>query len=253
MTLRSTIQPGQTIGKLTVLNLVERKPGYKNYWKCICECGQEVIREGRSLLRGFTKSCGCLRSGPRNPEKHIGKKFYMLLVQDFYSIKENNQIKYYYKCVCDCGMIVDIPQKSISSQKSCGCYRYKWNSKSYKGISGTYWASVTKGAEYRNLDFNITKEDVWQLYLKQDQKCALSGQLIYFADRTKLTEQTVSIDRIDSSRGYDLDNIQLVHKEINILKRNFSDERLIELSGLITDYQRSKKNGSSGFSSSDFN
>lgn len=31
------------------------------YWKCMCECGKEVIREGNSLRRGATKSCGCYK------------------------------------------------------------------------------------------------------------------------------------------------------------------------------------------------
>ncbi len=31
------------------------------YWKCMCECGKEVIRDGKSLRTGATKSCGCYK------------------------------------------------------------------------------------------------------------------------------------------------------------------------------------------------
>ena len=56
-------------GKLLVLGLdhkkeVINKNGKKKtyyYWKCACECGNEVIRSGESLRRGATKSCGCYK------------------------------------------------------------------------------------------------------------------------------------------------------------------------------------------------
>lgn len=32
-----------------------------SYWKCICQCGNEVIVKGAMLKYGHTKSCGCLR------------------------------------------------------------------------------------------------------------------------------------------------------------------------------------------------
>lgn len=31
-------------------------------WKCICDCGNERVVAAGALLRGDTKSCGCLRS-----------------------------------------------------------------------------------------------------------------------------------------------------------------------------------------------
>lgn len=57
---------------------------------------------------------------------------------------------------------------------------------------------------------NITIEQVYEMYLKQNKKCALSGLNIGFLDSGK-SGSTCSIDRIDSSKEYVLDNIQLVH------------------------------------------
>ena len=31
-------------------------------WKCLCDCGNETTANGYNLKRGYTKSCGCLRS-----------------------------------------------------------------------------------------------------------------------------------------------------------------------------------------------
>lgn len=47
---------GKRYGHLTALNRVE---GQK--WLCKCDCGNEVVVDGRNLTTGHTKSCGCLK------------------------------------------------------------------------------------------------------------------------------------------------------------------------------------------------
>lgn len=62
------LQKGQKFGKLTVIELVEKKlyinPNgkklLKKYYKCQCECGNETIVYQGKLTSGQTKSCGCL-------------------------------------------------------------------------------------------------------------------------------------------------------------------------------------------------
>ena len=36
------------------------------YWKCICDCGNEVIVDTRNLTSGHTRSCGCKRYESKN-------------------------------------------------------------------------------------------------------------------------------------------------------------------------------------------
>lgn len=50
---------GMKFGRLTVLEYDSTVNG-KAYWKCICDCGKCKITLGTSLVRGDTKSCGCL-------------------------------------------------------------------------------------------------------------------------------------------------------------------------------------------------
>lgn len=45
--------------RLLVLDIYTKKNN-KTYWRCKCDCGQEVIVEGYQLTSGRTKSCGCL-------------------------------------------------------------------------------------------------------------------------------------------------------------------------------------------------
>lgn len=51
---------GQKFGRLTVLERAENAKDGHARWKCRCDCGREVVVFGNSLIRGVTKSCGCL-------------------------------------------------------------------------------------------------------------------------------------------------------------------------------------------------
>lgn len=54
---------GQRFGKLTVIEKMPPKPKQRNaLWRCRCDCGNERVVNRGSLIRGFCKSCGCLRS-----------------------------------------------------------------------------------------------------------------------------------------------------------------------------------------------
>ena len=86
----------------------------------------------------------------------------------------------------------------------------------------------------------ITIEDVYNLWIKQDKKCCLSGVIIGFNDDGK--GHTCSIDRIDSKKEYTLDNIQLVHKDINYMKNRFSQEYFIKMCKLVTNNRWNLKN-----------
>lgn len=60
---------GQRFGKLTVLEISHRGKDRKYFWKCRCDCGNEIVVAGSNLKTGNTKSCGCL-----NTEKRIERK-----------------------------------------------------------------------------------------------------------------------------------------------------------------------------------
>lgn len=51
---------GQRFGRLMVEGIAYRENG-RVYWKCHCDCGNEWIVNHDALIRGYSKSCGCLR------------------------------------------------------------------------------------------------------------------------------------------------------------------------------------------------
>jgi len=114
-----------------------------------------------------------------------------------------------------------------------------WSWSGYEEISKTYWENVKTGARNRRISFNLKIESVWELYLKQNKKCSLSGLDIGF-EASK--SNSASLDRIDSKKGYEIDNVQWVHKYINQMKWDMSQEHFIEMCKTITNYQKKKKN-----------
>lgn len=52
---------GCKYGRLTVIKRGVKKSPHA-YWVCRCECGKTVLVRASNLLRGVTKSCGCIRN-----------------------------------------------------------------------------------------------------------------------------------------------------------------------------------------------
>lgn len=54
---------GKRFGKLLVVEkakpILLKSGKHATAWKCLCDCGQEVIVKTNSLIEGHTKSCGC--------------------------------------------------------------------------------------------------------------------------------------------------------------------------------------------------
>lgn len=48
---------GEKYGRLTVVGFVHKRK--KWYWKCRCDCGNEVVAQGCIVRSGHTTSCGC--------------------------------------------------------------------------------------------------------------------------------------------------------------------------------------------------
>lgn len=90
------------------------------------------------------------------------------------------------------------------------------------------FTTLKRHAQDRGLSVSISMEDIWKRYLEQGGRCALSGREIKFSRNKSKAEQTASVDRIDSRKGYELDNIQIVHKDINMMKWDLDQNTFVD-------------------------
>lgn len=85
------------------------------------------------------------------------------------------------------------------------------------------YSSCRLGALRRELEFSLTREDVNSLWEKQGGKCYYSG-LDMNQTWNKKHPQQVSMDRLDTKKGYTLENVVLCCQALNYAKNSFSLE-----------------------------
>lgn len=174
------------------------------------------------------KNLGLSRERVDHIENIEGQRFGRLVALIF--IRKDKFGKALWKVRCDCGKekVINASGMKAGIVLSCGCYKKEKLSTGYEGLSGAYWRKIHKAALQRDFEFTITIKEAWELFLKQDKKCALSGvPLIMCTNNDQYYIQTASLDRIDSTKGYTLDNIQWVHKRVNFLKRDYPESELV--------------------------
>jgi len=69
------------------------------------------------------------------------------------------------------------------------------------------------------------------LFIKQNKLCSLSGLLL----ESTYNNMTMSLDRIDNNKGYIEENVQWVHKDINMMKRIYSQDYFIYMCKLVAE------------------
>lgn len=154
-----------------------------------------------------------------------------------------------YECICACGKIVERTGTSMrrSKNSNCGCYNPPSGALSphWKGIGeiSANWfdskirrsADGSKGnRKIKEVDIDI--QYIWDLFLKQDRKCVLTGLELTFPKSNagkSFTNSTASLDRIDSNKGYIKGNVQWVHKDVNMMKRFYTQEHFINMCKLV--------------------
>ena len=194
---------------------------------------------------------------------NVNDKFGEYIVIDDTTVTTKDfKLKYHVKC--SCGKIEYVRGYFLRSgrQKCCKSCRSKINYNNallndkkvgfikygHQGvgeITKMVYTHYKVGALKRNLiwDDNITIEYLWNLYNKQNKKCALSGLDIKFSEKRikgniDYKNMTASLDRIDSNIGYLIDNIQWVHKDINLMKNNLNEKYFIDLCNKICEFNK---------------
>lgn len=124
---------GQRFERLVVLQhggILPSGQKTESFWRCLCDCGNEVLVSNNNIKRGQTKSCGCYqkdRAKEANLTNIAGRRFGMLLAVEYVGTRNKNA---YWRCMCDCGKETEASACSLKSggTKSCGCRQGWWRS-----------------------------------------------------------------------------------------------------------------------------
>lgn len=99
----------------------------------------------------------------------------------------------------------------------------------YKKDIKTLWNQLKHSAEKRNIDFDLSIIDLYNLTFPVS--CPIFGMQLVF-NKGKVQDNSYSIDRIDSNKGYTIDNIIVISQKANRIKTNATLEELKQ----IVDY-----------------
>lgn len=132
-------EPNSIIGEYGVIYLSDiegEKPRKANF---ICPiCGSEFISTIDGVKRGHCKSCGCLQKIKAAETCHKKKKDLkgyvfgkLTVLEQADSRQNNNRIRGYWKCQCECGSIIEVETSNLTTghTQSCGCVKSRGEEK----------------------------------------------------------------------------------------------------------------------------
>ena len=103
----------------------------------------------------------------------------------------------------------------------------KW--KGYGEVGSSFISNMKYNAKKAKINFNVDCKYIWNLYLQQNKKCKYSNQDIKFSDKN------VSFLRKDKNKGYEINNIVLVHINVSKIMKWFCLEQVLYWSNLIVN------------------
>ena len=184
--------------------------------------------------------------GPKNDL--TGQRFGFLEVVKMDHLPNDTRREYRAICKChNCGKedYWIFPYHLRRGQTNCGCVprdmpkgKNHCKYSGYGDINGSIWGKIKEAAKRRNLEFSITIEETWDLFISQNKKCALTELPIEMG--VGRLKGTASLDRKNSIKGYTTDNIQWVHRNINIVKHSCSQEYFISLCRKVANNKQLK-------------
>ena len=176
----------------------------------------------------------------------VGKRFTKLVVTKKLASRRGGSVL--WECLCDCGNITQQSTRHLNrlnnTVKSCGCLKdstvkdKKTQWRGYGELPQAWFSMHIKGKanckKRPNIEVTIDVKFLWELFLEQNSKCALTGILLTININCALN--TASVDRIDNTLGYIPGNIRWVHKDINMMQRVYSDEYFFKLCKQVVTY-----------------
>lgn len=182
----------------------------------------------------------------KDPNEYIGKICGSFEIISY--IGKNRYGNKHWLAKCKCGVRRELRTSLISGggkRKATQCnfctkYNNELTHQTQEMIPNRFWKRFLDQAIRRKIKVSFSKDDAFSIYLKQNKKCILSGENLYFTKfRTNFNRYTnASLDRIDSSLPYSIDNVQWVHKSINMMKGSLSDLDFIIWCRKVTNKER---------------
>jgi len=200
-------------------------------------CNQEKVLEQFSRLRtgkyGRSSQCKECRNQQRKHLKYIRA--------------HDNQVIYCSRCQRNLTADNFYTDKSSSNGlqtycKQCQKTITEHYNATFDGYMSALYLNLMKDAKKNKVEVNLTKEDLYNLYDKQNKLCSVTKFIMTANNKQergkKSSLRNISIDRINHDKGYIIDNIQLICYGVTLLKLKFTPDELRTFClAIINNYQ----------------
>lgn len=211
-----------------IINKVDNKTTYKYLILIKCnDCGVErwINSSNPYYKRGVCRKCNEISY--RNEVLNIENENFKVIGIDEEGTKLNpRHTKYFVQCK-KCGKIfsrrASVIRNSLKSIQCENCRKTR-NNKPLNVIQYKEYCYYRSGANSRNLEWELTENDFKKLITSN---CAYCGNIPckrQSVSYKKEYELVNGIDRIDSTKGYTLDNCVPCCSKCNLMKSNFKKE-----------------------------
>lgn len=222
MSSRKYYLENKRFGKLLVIEYISN-----GKYRCKCECGNEYIGVVSDLMKGKTKSCGCLKKSRQLDI--VGKKFGKLLVLE--RIGLNKHKHYEFKVLCDCGKENIIEGRYLTSgkTKSCGCGMVEGvkQSNTTHGMSGTRIYGIWNNMRARCYNKNSNNYDDYGgrgITVCNEWKSKHNFNNFFNWAMENGYSDELSIDRINVDGNYEPSNCRWVDMKVQANNRRSNVE-----------------------------
>jgi len=224
-----TCNIGDKFGDWIVIDNNSITKNSHTYVKVKCKCNKEQLTCLSDLINKRTfgcRKCGVERR--RNIKINIGDKYKHWTVIGGPRIY-NECLQYLIQCDCKETRWIQPnelinPNRCFQCQNCAGKERGEIatlkNGKIGKLTIDKY-TRLKRNASIRHMDFNVSMEYLWNLFVYQNGTCFITGDNLYDINKS-------SLDRLDSKKGYIEGNVQWVTKQANLSKHIMTMPELLD-------------------------
>lgn len=201
--------------------------------KCKLELTLDNFWKNPSIKDGYFNKCKACASkvGEENAikkQKYLNDNIWTCLSCDrelelnstnFYK-RNNNETGFQHRC------------KSCQKKDPTRYNRLIKKDDLYLFIVDRYYGAKNRASK-KGLEFNLTIESLVELWNKQNGKCAITGiQMTHTILEGKI-KTNLSIDKINPTLGYTINNIQMICNIVNVMKSDMDMKELKYFCNLI--------------------
>ena len=231
---------GQKFGRLIVIQDTHTAKNGHRIWRCKCDCGNECEVSSQNLLKGSTKSCGCLNRETALQSLELAQKKIILDLtnQRFGKLIALKRIpgtrteSAKWECKCDCGntIIATTVQLTKGHCTSCGCLRSRGEMKISELLRNNKIFFIQQKT-YDDLKSNKGYKLRFDFYLP-DYNCCIEYQGRQHYLNTDHYYSQHQLDNDDLKRKYCKKNniklIEIPYTDYNSLTWNYIKEKLYD-------------------------